>query len=374
MHKEFVIIGAGPAGLTAAIEAAKRGVKPLVIDENDRAGGQLFLQTHKFFGSRHHNAGIRGFQIAEDLLTQARDLKIEILLGAAVYGVFPDLRVAYSKDDDRGDGSVKADTILFATGALEKGLFFKGWTKPGVMSAGAAQNMMHVNYVLPGKKVLVVGSGNVGLILAYQLHQAGSSVVGLIEMMDCVKGYQVHAGKIRRLGIPIMTSCTIKEVLGKDSVERAVLISVDAAGKEAVGTEITIECDLICLSVGLQPFNELCWATREIEMTYAEELGGFMPLHSEDMETTLKNVFVAGDVAGVEEANTAMEEGRLAGIAVAERLGKIDKPSAERQKKEILSRLNHLRMGAFGEGRLLAKERIIALRSVKNEQSGRAPL
>jgi len=359
MHKDFVVIGAGPAGLTAAIEAAKRGVKVLVLDENETAGGQLFLQTHKFFGSRHHSAGVRGLQIGKNLLKEAEDLGIEIQLGTTVWGVFPDLRVAFSTDQGRLDASVTGNTLLFATGALEKGLFFKGWTKPGVMSAGATQNMLHVNYVRPGKKVLVIGSGNVGLIVAYQLYQAGCKVVGLIEMLKEIKGYQVHAGKIRRLGIPIETSQTIFEVLGDEYVEGAVIAGVDGSGKIIEDSRREVECDLICLAVGLQPFNELCWATKGIDLEYVEELGGFIPAHSADMETTMKNIFVAGDIAGVEEANTAMEEGRLAGIVVAQRLGKIEEKEAINQKNEIQGRLKDLRLGSFGEGRLRAKERVV---------------
>ena len=301
MNSELVIIGAGPAGLSAAIEAARRGVKVLVIDENQRPGGQLFLQTHKFFGSRHHSAGIRGFQIGENLLREAKDLGIEILLDTTVWGVFPDKRVAFTRNNEETDGSVTAEAVLIAAGAIEKPVFFKGWTKPGVMGAGAAQQMMHVNMVLPGKKVFIVGSGNVGLILAYQLHQAGSDVVGLIEMMPDISGYQVHAGKIRRLGIPVLTSYTIEEALGDDSVTGARIIKIDSKGNKIAGSELEIGCDLICLAVGLKPFDELCWAL-ETEMKYFPHLGGFIPVHSADMETSIDNIFVAGDITGVEEA------------------------------------------------------------------------
>ena len=104
MNADLVVIGAGPAGLCAAIEAARRGVKVLVIDENDRPGGQLFLQTHKFFGSRHHMAGVRGFHIGYDLLEEAKREGIEILLDTIVWGVFPDNRVAFTREDDRSPG------------------------------------------------------------------------------------------------------------------------------------------------------------------------------------------------------------------------------------------------------------------------------
>jgi NADPH-dependent 2,4-dienoyl-CoA reductase/sulfur reductase-like enzyme len=361
MNNELVIIGSGPAGLSAAIEASKCGVKVLVIDENNQPGGQLFLQTHKFFGSKHHSAGVRGFQIGYNLLQEAKDLGVELLQNSAVWGIFPDLKIAFSDDMGKG-GYVNAKNILIATGALEKPVFFEGWTKPGVMGAGAAQNMMHVYWVLPGKKVLILGSGNVGLIVAYQLAQAGADVVGVIDMLPKVSGYQVHAGKIRRLGIPIMTSLTIQKALGSPAVEGARLIKVDESGKHISGTEFEISCDLICLAVGLKPFDELCWSSG-IKMKYMGGLGGYVPIHNDDMQTTKPCVYVAGDITGVEEANTAMEEGRLAGVAVAQKFGKISEKRAEQIKGEIRERLAHLRLGSFGKERAKAKEMLIKLSS-----------
>lgn len=359
MNNELVIIGAGPAGLSAAIEASRYGVKVLVIDENDRPGGQLFLQTHKFFGSRHHSAGVRGFQIGYNLLKEAEDQGIELLLGTTVWGIFPDLKVAFSRNTN-GNNSVDAKNILIASGALEKAIFFKGWTKPGVMGAGAAQNMMHVYWVLPGEKALIVGAGNVGLIVAYQLAQAGADVIGVIEMLPRVQGYQVHAGKIRRLGIPILTSSTIQEALGDPAVEGARIVRVDEQGKPVKGSELEVACDLICLAVGLKPFDELCWSSG-IDMKYMESLGGYVPIHNASMETTKPSVYVAGDVTGVEEANTAMEEGRLAGIAIAQKLEKLPDKEADQLKTEIRQRLEHLRLGTFGEERAKAKEMLVKL-------------
>jgi NADPH-dependent 2,4-dienoyl-CoA reductase/sulfur reductase-like enzyme len=357
MNDELVIIGAGPAGLCAAIEAAKCGVRVLVIDENDQPGGQLFLQTHKFFGSRHHMAGIRGFQIGNDLLEEAREHGVEIVLNSEVWGIFNDNRVVMAMDGKK-HGSVVAQNILIATGAVEKGIFFQGWTKPGVMGAGAAQKMMHVHRVLPGKKVLIVGSGNVGLIVAYQLAQAGAYVIGVIEALPHVGGYQVHAGKIRRIGIPILTRYTVLEAYGNPEVNSAVIAKLDGDGKVLDDSRINIACDLVLLAVGLRPFDELIRASG-IEMKYFQSLGGFVPLHDENQETTRKNIYVAGDITGCEEANTAMDEGRLVGIVVAEKLGKLAKKEAAGIKTEIQKRLANLRIGSYGEEREKAKKEVI---------------
>lgn len=356
MNKEFVIIGAGPAGLCAALEAARHGVDVMLIDENDRPGGQLFLQTHKFFGSRHHLAGVRGFQIACDLLAEAQEYGLDVWLNSTVWGLFPDNRVAFAIDDEEQD-SVVAEYVLVASGALEKGTFFPGWTKPGVMGAGAAQKMMHVHLVLPGRKVLVVGSGNVGLILAYQLAQAGAQVQGVVEALPCISGYQVHAGKIRRLGIPILTGHTIARAVGAERIEGAVVARCEN-GKVDPDAGMELACDLICLAVGMRPFDELIRAVG-IDVQYVGGLGGFVPVHNDEMETTRKNVFVAGDLTGIEEANTAMDEGRLVGTVVAQRAGRLSEKAAEQAKSVIRGRLRDLRIGTYGDNRADGKRSIL---------------
>ncbi|MGQ9569546.1 MAG: NAD(P)/FAD-dependent oxidoreductase [Thermodesulfovibrionales bacterium] len=364
MSYQLVIIGAGPAGLSAAIQASSLGVRVLVIDENDRAGGQLFLQTHKFFGSKLHMAGIRGFQISEYLIEQSKKYGVEMFLNTVVWGIYPDMRVVYATEGKK-KGYIFAKNILIATGALKKAICFEGWTKPGVMGAGAAQYMMHIHRVLPGKNVLIVGSRNVGLIVSYQLVQAGAQVVGVIDALLIVKGYQVHAGKIRRLGVPILTSHTIVETCGNQCVDSAIIARVDKYRRVIGGSEQKVICDTICLAAGLRPFDELCWSLG-LRMYYSEELGGFVPLHNEELQTSHKGVYVAGDVAGIEEANTAMEEGRLVGTVVAERLEVVDKKKAYELKCEIKRRFCSLRMGSYGEGRAIAKENIY--RAFKNER------
>ena len=163
-NKEVVIIGGGPAGLAAAIEAAKYGAMVLLIDENKRPGGQLFKQINKFFGSKAHNAGVRGVDIGRQLLRQTEETGVEIWLDSAVVGIFSEKRIAVLHEGTTV--VVQAERILISTGAAENALRFKGWTLPGVMGAGAAQTMVNVNRVLPGKRILMVGSGNVGVIVA----------------------------------------------------------------------------------------------------------------------------------------------------------------------------------------------------------------
>jgi NADPH-dependent 2,4-dienoyl-CoA reductase/sulfur reductase-like enzyme len=359
IKKELVVIGGGPAGMAASIEAAKAGVKVLVIDSNNKIGGQLVKQIHKFFGSSAHRAGIRGIDIGQSLYEEAMKLGVEIWLNSAVVGLYEDRTIAVeigSDDADKEVETVVADKIIIATGASENAVNFNGWTLPGVMGAGAAQTMINVHRIVPGKRVLMIGSGNVGLIVAYQLMQAGCKVVGLVEAAGKIGGYAVHASKIARAGVPIYTRHTVIEAKGTDNVEKAVVAELDDKWQPIPGTEMTFDVDTITIAAGLKPLTELA-RMYGCEMKFDPILGGWAPLHDENMESSCKGIYIVGDITGVEEANTALEEGRLAGTAAAEALGKLDKRKAEEAKAEIWNRLNGLRLGPHGEARMKAKAR-----------------
>ncbi len=166
---ELIVIGAGPAGLSAAIEAAKAGMDVVVFDENARPGGQLFKQIHKFFGSKEHHAKERGFKIGEELLAEAEEAGVKVYLNATVMGIYDEKEVAVRIGNE--SKHYKGDAVIIATGAAENMVPFKGWDTPGVIGAGAAQALMNLQGVRPGSKVLMVGSGNVGLVVSFQLLQ-----------------------------------------------------------------------------------------------------------------------------------------------------------------------------------------------------------
>ena len=361
IEKEVVIVGAGPAGLAASIEAAKAGAQVLVVDLNMKPGGQLFKQIHKFFGSSAHRSGTRGIDIGKQLLKEAEDAGVEIWLGSAVIGLFPGNKVGIQRgtDDEKKElVTIKAKKIIVATGASENVVRFKGWTKPGVMGAGAAQTMVNVNHVKPGRRVVMLGSGNVGLIVSYQLMQAGCEVAALVEAAPNIGGYAVHAAKIRRAGVPIYIKHTIVEVKGDERVNEVIIAEVDDKFKPIPGTEKSIKADVVTIGAGLKPSVEL---TRLLncKLTFNPVFGGWIPLHNKDMETSNEGVYVAGDSTGVEEANTALEEGKIAGIAAAQSLGYIKDEDAEKLKSEAWERLRSLRYGPFGERRYSAKQDII---------------
>lgn len=345
LSTEVAVIGAGPAGLNAAIEAAKLGAEVMLIDENLKLGGQLTKQIHKFFGSERHGAGIRGIDIAVDLIDQAEQAGVKMQPSTAVWGLYDGKVLALN--DEKVTYRLSAEKIILATGASENAVAFPGWTLPGVMGAGAAQTIVNVYRVLPGRRILIVGAGNVGLIVAYQLMQAGADVVAVLEVLPSIGGYGVHASKIARYGVPIRTSHTIKEAKGTDAVESAVIVRVDERGNPIPGSEETLEVDTICIAAGLTPLTELAWIA-ECEHMYVAELGGYVPLHSYDMETGVSGLYVCGDASGIEEATTAMEEGKIAGISAAEALGYIDGNGAAQLKDECWERLETLRTGPFG--------------------------
>jgi len=179
----------------------------IVFDENTKPGGQLFKQIHKFFGSKEHKAKIRGFKIGEDLLKEAEVAGVEVILNAIVIGLFLDKEITVQIEDQVIH--YKGDAIIVATGASENMITFNGWTLPGVIGAGAAQTMMNLHRIKPGKKILMLGTGNVDLVVSFQLMQAGCEVVVLVDAAPRIGGYGVHAAKVARCGVPFYLSHTI---------------------------------------------------------------------------------------------------------------------------------------------------------------------
>jgi len=215
---------------------------------------------------------------------------------------------------------------------------------------------MNVYGVRPGTRVLMVGSGNIGLIVAYQLIQAGIEVVAVVEALPRIGGYHVHAAKLARLGVPLLTSHTIRAALGKKTVTGAIICRVDRNFRPIPGTDRRLKLDTICLAVGLTPLTELL-SQIGCRMVYVPELGGPVAWHDELMQTSIPAVYVAGDVSGIEEASTAMLEGRIAGAAAAQTiLG--PNPEAERIITQAQTELAAIRQGPFGAKAARGKARL----------------
>lgn len=340
-RKEFIVVGAGPAGLSAAIEAASRGIKATVFDENARPGGQLFKQIHKFFGSKEHKARVRGFRIGEELLEEANRLGVEVVLNATVIGLYKEKEIQVQIGTEVHH--YKADAILVATGASENMVNFRGWTLPGVIGAGAAQTMMNLYRVKPGNRVLMLGTGNVGLVVAFQLMQAGCEVVALADAAPKIGGYGVHASKVARCGVPFYLSHTILEVEGTDCVTGVTIAEVDRNFEFLPGTEKHFDVDTVCVAVGLSPMAQLL----KMDGAEMDDAGGTVPKCSAAGETSIPGIYAAGDVAGIEEASSAMIEGRMSGEAVAEYLGYVTEEERDHREKELMQSLDALRQGMF---------------------------
>ena len=357
VYTDLVVVGGGPAGLSAAITAANLGVDAFIIDENPKPGGQLIKQTHKFFGSKSTYAGVRGIEIAKMLLKKLRKASLKCLLSASAIGRYEGKKhLLAAVQNNRKLIELSADKIIVAPGARENMLLFPNNDLPGIYGAGGVQTLMNVDGVKPGNDALVVGAGNVGLIVSYQLIQAGVNVKIIIEAKGKIGGYLVHASKLRRLGVPILTRHTIKEAKGKSHVEGATFVELDGKWQPIEETEEDVDVDLICLAVGLTPSSELLFQAG-CKQAYVPELGGQVAIHNEDLETTINGIYVAGDASGIEEANTAMMEGRITGANVAIECGK-DRVKAEKVMEESFKSLEALRASPFSKGVLKGKKKI----------------
>lgn len=337
---DLIIVGAGPSGLSAAIEAAKRGLSVIVFDENERPGGQLFKQIHKFFGSKEHKAKIRGYRIGRELLEEADRAGVQAELNATVIGMYQEKEITVCIEEQIRH--YKGDTILIATGAAENMVTFDGWTLPGVIGAGAAQTLMNLHGVKPGKKILMLGSGNVGLVVSFQLMQCGCEVVAVVDAAPKIGGYGVHAAKIARCGVPFYLSHTIIRAEGTDHVTGVVIGEVDCSFRPIPGTEKHFDADTICIAVGLSPMSQLL-KMAGCRMEDDPRRGGEVPVVDAYGETSIPGIFAAGDVSGIEEASSAMIEGRIAGIRVASCLGFCEEEEISGLEKD----LDSLRQGMF---------------------------
>lgn len=342
---EILVVGAGPAGLCAAKTAANYGAQVLLCERDEIPGGQLVKQTHKFFGSEKQFAGDRGFMIGRMLVKEVLENKnITLWTDTTVLGAYEDGIITCLHEGEHV--KIRAKKTVICTGAAEKFLTFPGNDLPGIYGAGAVQTLMNVAGVKPAEKVVMVGAGNIGLIVSYQLTQAGVQVVKLVEAAPKIGGYLVHASKLRRAGVPILTGYTIKEAYGKEQLEGVIIQQLDEKWQPVPGTEEDVLCDTLCLAVGLSPLTELLWQAG-CDMAYIRELSGHVPLLNDCLETTKSGIYAAGDARGIEEASAAMVEGRLAGAHAAMTLG----CRAEEAAKEVEAAkadLSELRSGPTG--------------------------
>lgn len=320
IRHELIIIGAGPAGLAAAIAAKRAGVDDLLILERaEKPGGILNQCIHNGFGLQRFREELTGPEYAQRFVDEARMLNIPILTGAMVVDLSPD-RVLSVTGSETGLVRMQAGAVILSMGCRERprgALNIPGFRPAGVYTAGTAQHMINIEGRMPGREVVILGSGDIGLIMARRLTLEGAHVRCVAELMPYSSGLTRNIVQcLNDFDIPLLLSHTVVNILGKKRVEGVVLAQVDENRRPIPGTERTIPCDTLLLSCGLLPENEL------------SELAGVEidPATSgavvyENFETGVPGVFACGNVLHVHDlADNVSEEAEAAGRAAAEYL------------------------------------------------------
>lgn len=352
---DVIIIGAGPAGLSASISCAENKLSVLVIDEYMKPGGRLLGQLYEEPTGGWWN----GIEESAALHKQAEDAGVQFSLQTSVNNIeqIDDKWFIYTNHN-----SYETVNLLLATGAAESPAPVPGWTLPGVMSVGAAQVMTNVHRVQPGDKGVIIGVNVLSAAIAMELQMAGCNVVSMTlpkqnalttehaqpkEVMNSLLHVSHMAPSpimrwgswlmkndfMKQLGltfypkqgfkmwdIPVQLKKAVTKIYGDGRVEGVTLASIDTDGNVISGSEEQIDCDFVCISGGLYPLVEL-GALTECPFYLVEELGGYVPLHNERMETPLNGLYVAGNITGIEGAKVAIAQGKTAGLSIADNAG-----------------------------------------------------
>jgi len=377
---EMVILGAGPGGLAAAVEAARSGVSVTILDENPKPGGQIFRQFHD--GFEVTSPGMLGHDYArgQKLLSEFDTVRhgVELLDNAMVWALSEGNEIAFNRGD--ASYSVRYKKMVIAAGAYDRPVPFPGWTLPGVFTAGGAQRLVKTQRVLPGENFLLAGTGPLQLALANQIADAGGRVVAIAEAGRIESWFGLIRGAlgqwqllgdavhylygVRKAGIPLWRNHIIVEARGYGQVDEAVVAEADKNWRPKPGTYRTVKVDTLCVGYGFVPSVELT-RLAECEHRYEPLLGGWIPVRNDHMETTVPDVYAVGDCTGIAGSLVAIEEGRIAGLAASQRLGHLTTteagermaPSRERlaglqRLREVLDRISVPRPGLYE----LAKE------------------
>jgi len=354
-QRELVIIGGGPAGLAAAIEARRTGVQTTIVDERATLGGQIYKQLPRAFKIHEPRHLGKDYVAGRKLIEEVEASGVEIRLNTVAWGIWDKSIAIYQEGTDAG--VLHATQIILATGAYDRPVVFPGWTLPGVMTAGGAQSLIKTQRVLPGRRILMAGSGPLVLAFSAQLHQYGANVAAVLEAaplpglpviakllaaapgnLNLLRDGLGYIAYLRAKRIPFLHSHVIVRAEGREEVERAVIAKVGRDWCPIPGTERTIDVDTICLGYGFFPSVELgllCGC----QHTYDEGLGGHVPVRDEAMRSTVPGVLIAGDGSGVAGSAVAIEEGRIAGITAALELGHLSEAEASRRAGPARTRL-----------------------------------
>jgi NADPH-dependent 2,4-dienoyl-CoA reductase/sulfur reductase-like enzyme len=317
LNYDIVIIGAGPAGLAAAVEAKKGGVDNiLVIDRDRELGGILQQCIHNGFGLHEFKEELTGPEYAERFIQQLINLDIEYKLNTMVLDITQD-KVVHAINMEDGYMTIKAKAIILAMGCRERArgaIAIPGTRPAGIFTAGTAQRYINMEGYMVGKNVFVLGSGDIGLIMARRLTLEGARVSAVAEIMPYSGGLTRNLVQcLDDYNIPLLLSHTIVDIQGKDRIEGVVVSKVDNNRKPIPGTERYYECDALLLSVGLIPENEL---SKSAGIEIDQMTNG--PIVNESMESTVEGIFACGNVVHVHDlVDYVSQESRQAGSNAA---------------------------------------------------------
>ena len=296
---QLAIIGGGPAGLAAAVSAYKNGVRDILLFERDKSlGGILNQCIHNGFGLHYFKEELTGPEYAARFIAMLKETAVRVVSDTMVLDITDD-RVIHAVNTD-GYQTVKADSIILAMGCRERtrgAISIPGTRCAGIFTAGAAQRFVNMEECMVGKRIVILGSGDIGLIMSRRLSLEGAEVLACVELMP-------HSSGLRRnivqclddFGIPLYLSHTVTDIIGRDRVEKVVIQKVDENRQPIPGTEIAFDCDTLLLSVGLIPENEL---SRQAGIQPDPRTNG--PEVFENMETTIPGVFACGNVLHVHD-------------------------------------------------------------------------
>ncbi|MFQ5875349.1 MAG: NAD(P)/FAD-dependent oxidoreductase [Dehalococcoidia bacterium] len=342
----LVVVGGGPAGASAAIEAAKAGVQVVLIDENPLGLSMMGLDTPLFFGQRMMpTVNDRGLMLqrvvaSSELLGAAQENGVELLLGTYVWGSFRNQENSRQVEqpvlglaDEERSWLMEYERLILAPGARDLVMAFAGRELVGVMGANAVASLINCYQSLTTRRMAVLGSGDLGLFTACLALKHGIEVVAIVDISPAVRGNGELQAELESRGVPFYTSHTVQEARGHREVESIVITQVDEELRLLDGGGQELGCDTICLAMGLVPNVELPYITG-CRLNFRAASGGFVSDRDERMRTSIDNVYVVGDTGGFCEAmvtnpNIAMGQGRAAGIAVAESLGFLDRDRAD---------------------------------------------